>query len=318
MRIKKLQNLCDRAILSGYPIHSRAHKMRQEPFYVKREDELGFGVSGSKLRKYISILPVLKKAGKKAVLIGSFHSNHVLAMLRLLKQEGLPYRLFLQRPVSSEKEGNAFFLSLLIKENEIVWLEKVPDPLEKEWKRSWEEKLQEDFFWIPIGGCMKEALLGSLTLPLDILENEQELRTHFDHIFVDAGTGMSAIALILGMSYLQKTAEVHVVLMAGKESEFKEKLFFFHEELETLLKESFSLITYRCLYPPTAKSFGSHNASIFQIIKKTAEKEGFFLDPLYTGKLLLTIKQIQLKGKVLWVHSGGALSLSGFQNAKFA
>ncbi len=295
--------------------------MREEPFYVKREDELGFGVSGSKLRKYLSILPALKKAGKKVALIGSFHSNHVLSMLQLLKQEDLPYQLFLQRPFSSEKRGNAFFLSLLIQEDEVIWLDKVPNTLEEEWKSSWEKTLEEPFFWIPIGGCMKEALLGSLTLTLDILRNEKELKTRFDHIFVDAGTAMSAIALILGMSYLKKPAEVHVVLMAGKESEFKEKLSFFHEELQTLLKESFPLITYRCVFPGTAKSFGSHNASIFQIIKKTAEKEGFFLDPLYTAKLLLTVKQRQekedLKGEILWVHSGGALSLSGFQNAKF-
>jgi 1-aminocyclopropane-1-carboxylate deaminase/D-cysteine desulfhydrase-like pyridoxal-dependent ACC family enzyme len=295
--------------------------MRSEPFYVKREDELGFGVSGSKLRKYVSILPALKKAGKKVALIGSFHSNHVLSMLQLLKQEGLPYQLFLQRPVSSEKEGNAFFLSLLIQENEVIWLEKVPDVLQEEWKKTYEEKLGEEFFWIPIGGCMKEALIGSLTLPLDILQNEEELNICFDHVCVDAGTGMSAIGLILGMSYLQKSPQVHVVLMAGKESEFEEKLSFFHQELQTLLQESFPLITYRCVLPITAKSFGSHNASIFQIIKKTAEKEGFFLDPLYTAKLLLTVKEVQLqenlKGDILWVHSGGALSLSGFQNAKF-
>ncbi len=296
--------------------------MRSESLYVKREDELGFGVSGSKLRKYVSILPELKKAGKKVALIGSCHSNHVLSMLQLLKQEGLSYQLFLQKPVSSKQEGNAFFLSLLVAEKEVIWLEKVPDDLEEEWKKTYEEKLGEEFFWIPMGGFMKEALIGSLTLSLDILRNEEELNTSFDHIFVDAGTAMSAIGLILGMSYLQKPLQVHVVLMAGKESEFKEKLSFFHEELQTLLQESFSLIPYRCVFPVTAKSFGSHNASIFQIIKKTAEKEGFFLDPLYTAKLLLTAKEMQekedLKGDILWIHSGGALSLSGFQNAKFA
>ena len=309
MSIQKLQNLCKQYNLSSYPLHSRAHKMRSEPFYVKREDELGFGVSGSKLRKYVSILPALKKTGKKAALWGSCHSNHVLSMLQLLKQEGLPYQLFLQRPVSSEKMGNAFFLSLLIQEEEVIWIEKekIPDVLQQ----------QEEFFLIPMGGCMKEALPGSLTLALDILANEEELNLTFDHVCVDAGTGMSAIGLILGMSYLQRPVQVHVVLMAGKESEFEEKLFFFHKELQTLLQESFPLISYQCLFPATSKSFGSHNASIFQIIKKTAEKEGFFLDPLYTAKLLLTVKEIQMKGNVLWVHSGGALSLSGFQNAKF-
>ncbi len=308
MRREKLQNLCRHYTLSSYPIHSRAHKMQEGGLYVKRDDELGFGVSGSKLRKYVSILPVLKKEKKKVGLCGSLHSNHVLSLVQLLKQEGIPYHLFLQKTNSSEREGNAFFLSLLIREEDVTWVEEIPEAA-------------QDLFWIPMGGFMKEALPGSLTLALDILHNEEELGLTFDHIFVDSGTGMSAIGLILGMSYLQKSVKIHVVLMAGKEQEFKEHLHFFHKYLEELLNESFPLVSHRLLFPVTAKSFGSHNAAVFQVIKKIAEKEGIFLDPLYNAKLLLTAQEVQKKenltGEVLWIHSGGALSLSGFQKNRF-
>ncbi len=279
---------------------------------------MGFGISGSKLRKYVSILPVLEKQKKRVALVGSLYSNHILSFLQLLKQEGISYQLFLEKPKSKERKGNAFFLSLLIEEKEVVWLEKAPEILECQWIKGWEEILQEEFFWIPLGGCMKESLVGSLSLALDIIKNEKELGLIFDHIFVDAGTGMSAIALILGMSYLRKNVQVHVVLMAGKEIEFSLKLRSFQSDLEKLLKEPITLISYRCLFPFTAKSFGSHNASIFKMIKETAEKEGFFLDPLYTAKLLMTTKKVvkeeSLRGNILWIHSGGALSLSGFQS----
>lgn len=308
MQRDTLQKLCKSLIDSSFSLHSRVHKMKGDDLYVKRDDELGFGISGSKLRKYVSILPYLKKRGKKVALVGSFYSNHVLSLLQLLKQEGIAYQLFLEKPRSLK--GNAFFLSLLIKEDEVIWIEDSSD-----------FKVSEEFLQIPMGGCMKEALAGSLTLPLDILQNEEDLNLLFHHIFVDAGSGMSAIALLLGMSYMQKNVHIHVVLMAGKEKDFREKLRFFHAYLQEILEESFPLLLYQILFPITAKSFGSHNATIFQIIKKTAEKEGVFLDPLYTAKLLLTtqdaLQKESLGGNVLWIHSGGALSLAGFQESYF-
>jgi 1-aminocyclopropane-1-carboxylate deaminase len=312
----KLQKLCNENIILSYPLHSRVHRMKEEYLFVKREDELGFGISGSKLRKYVSILLAIKNQNKKVALVGSLYSNHILSFLQILKQEKIPYQLFLEKSKSKDLKGNAFFLSLLIKEGEVIWIDKAPEILDETWKNQW----NESYFWIPVGGCMEEALVGSLTLALDVVKNEEELLVFFKHIFIDAGTGMSAIGLILGLSYLRREINVHVVLVAGKEIKFIEKLTQFHNQFQALVQESFSIVPYRCLLPVTAKSFGSHNASIFNVIKQTAEEEGLFLDPIYNAKLLLTAKKVteeeSLTGNILWIHSGGALSLSGFQESR--
>lgn len=310
-----LKQLCSEWTSSSFPLHSRAHKMQKSPFYVKREDELGFSISGSKLRKYASLLPVLKQSSLKIALVGSAYSNHILSLVQLLKQEALPYKLFLEKPKSIQPKGNFFFLSLLLSEKEITWLEKAPNPLDPGWIHLQEESAQESFFWVPIGGCMKESLVGAMTLALDILENEQQLGIAFDEIFVDAGTGLTASALILAWSYLKKSAPIRVVLLAGAKKDFLDQLSFFKTIAEDLLKESIILGTYELLQPCTAKSFGSCNAKVFEIIVETARDEGFFLDPLYTAKLYLTAKK-EGKGKTaLWIHSGGALSLSGFEQS---
>jgi 1-aminocyclopropane-1-carboxylate deaminase/D-cysteine desulfhydrase-like pyridoxal-dependent ACC family enzyme len=289
--------------------------MKSDGWYVKRDDELGFSISGSKLRKYASILPALKKEKKTVALVGSFSSNHILSFVQLLKQEGIPYQLFLEK--THGKKGNAFFLSLLLQENEVIWIDQAPVILEKDWTQVWEEKCSREFIWVPMGGCMREALVGALTLALDLIQNEQDLGIFFDHVFVDAGTGMNAMALILGMSYLQKDLRIHVVLIAGNHNEFSENLHYFHEVLQELLGTSFPILEYDIHVPCTAKSFGSCNSTVCKYIKKTAEKEGIFLDPVYTAKLLMTAQEVvhkqTLQGNILWVHSGGALSLSGFQ-----
>ncbi len=317
-----LYKLCQKHVLAHYVLHSRMSLMKDGTVYVKRDDELGFGVSGSKLRKYASIFPCIFSQKNPVAVVGSLYSNHVLSLVQMLKQEKVEYQLFLEKPKSTSLEGNAFFLSLLLKKNEVIWVDEAPMDLEEKWKNFFEEKCGKKFFWIPPGGYMEESLLGSLTLALDIVKNEQDLGISLDHVFVDSGTGMSAIGLILGLSYLKKNRQVHVVLCAGKKEEFEEKLMFMHQVLEKKIGEPFPLISYRTLLPITAKSFGSHNQTIWTCIKEVAEKEGIFLDPIYNAKLLLTlqdrIKQENLGGKIAWIHSGGALSLSGFQKERFS
>lgn len=311
-KIRRLKEVCLSKITSAFPLHSRMHLMQTLPFYVKREDELGFGISGSKLRKYASILPFLKRERKCVALIGSPYSNHILSFIQLLKQEGIPFLVFLEKTRSGSPKGNFFLLSLLLQKKEIVWVDELPSDVTRSF---WEEKVGQSFLWVPMGGCMEEGLLGSLTLPLDILKNEEDFSLVFDHVFVDAGTGMSAIALILGFAYLQKKTKVHVVLMAGDEESFTVQLQAFHLFLQEELAEKFLLPkqSYQLHYPCSAKSFGSTNATVFKTIVETAKQEGIFLDPIYTAKLLLTVKKKAPSGNVLWIHSGGALSLFGFQ-----
>jgi len=311
-----LQTLIDKRVDSSFPLHSRAHKMQKSPFYIKRDDELG--IMGSKIRKYASILPFLREKQQVIALTGSAYSNHILSFVQLLKQESIPYLLFLEKPKNLKIEGNYFFLSLLTKKEEIIWLDKIPEHLSTTWKQQWEEKYNHPLLFIPLGGCMKEGLVGACTLAVDIAKNEEELGVTFDEIFVDVGTGITACALLLGLRLLSKSTFVTFVLMAGTEEEFEKNLSFFHQTIEEDLQAPFPRpIGYRCIFPSTAKSFGSCNTTVLKTIQNVAYEEGIFLDPLYSSKLYLTVKEKNLspKGKVLWIHSGGILSLCGFQEA---
>ena len=61
-------------------LHSRAHHLKyilpkNGKAFVKRDDELGFAISGSKLRKYQSLLPeMLKNNIKKKIKFWSFNN----------------------------------------------------------------------------------------------------------------------------------------------------------------------------------------------------------------------------------------------------
>jgi 1-aminocyclopropane-1-carboxylate deaminase len=70
-------------------------------------------------------------------------------------------------------------------------------------------------------------------------------------------------------------------------------------------------------HPSSTPRFGQINQLLFQEIISLARKEGFFTDPIYTAKLFKETKRLlaehSFQGNVLIHHSGGALTLLGFE-----
>lgn len=303
---------------STYPLHSRVHPLHSFPkgaqWFVKRDDELSFGISGSKYRKYASLIPYLKQNHyQKVHLVGSAHSNHLVSILQLLNEHQIPSVVYILKPAHTSPQGNYSFLKLLLGNNPLHLLSK------EEWPHRdsiISRALSSSCIYIPEGGELFESLPGALSLPFDIHANQCSLATRFDHFFIDAGTGLSAIAMLLGMPLANLTGIAHVVLMADSSELFEEKLLNYKRQLERTLSCALALPQYRLYRPSTSRSFGSINKQISQEIHLMATKEGILCDPIYTAKLFYSAKAIQqqhsLEGNILCMHSGGGLSLSGF------
>ncbi|WP_068470458.1 hypothetical protein [Candidatus Protochlamydia phocaeensis] len=308
-----------------YPFQSRVHPLKSFHFpslscFVKREDELGFGISGSKIRKYRTLIPfLLAEEIKEVVIVGSAYSNHVLGITQLLLENGLVPTLFVRGNPRRELTGNAFLSTLLVPPSSIHWFSKQDWASAEEQAHLYAQKRPHKAFVLPEGGCLTASLPGALTLPLDILRNEQERDLSFDHLFIDSGTGLTAIALILAYSWLEKPAQIHVVLMADTSAYFLDQLSHFHAHFLHLMQiEEMPLLhNFHLYYPQKTPRFGQINQSLFQDIIGLARLEGFLTDPVYTIKLFREAKRIigeqSLQGNALILHSGGALTLMGFE-----
>lgn len=313
-----LSKLINQFAQVDYPVLSRVHPLRTfQNAYVKREDELGFGIAGSKIRKYRTLIPYfVQNEIKEVVIIGGANSNHVLSITQLLIENGIKPLLFLRgEPESLNKLGNLFFLQFFIKPDMIHWVSR------QDWPNCKEIALSQypNAIFLEEGGQAKEAMPGALTLSLDIKRNEENSGAVFKNIFIDAGTGFTAIALLLGNAFLKSEANIHILLLADNKDVFLQKLKKSHQDFEELFQV-------KCLYPDkfflhtpqTAKSFGSTNRKIFDEIKNLAKNEGFLTDPIYSGKLFLESKRIindnLMDEPSLIIHSGGALTLTGFHD----
>ncbi|MGC1181406.1 1-aminocyclopropane-1-carboxylate deaminase [Legionella sp.] len=294
-------------------LSSRVHPLNNFPnlgvnCYVKRDDELGCGISGSKLRKYSSLMPFLLKQGiQHLIIIGGPQSNNLLAALQLAREFSFKVTAFLIKPWRLTLQGNFKLSSLFLNDQEIVWIERHDWCRVNELAQNYLNTLNEPGFVVHEGASVPEAQSGAMSLAKDIIANEQFLGFTFQHIFIDAGTGFSAAALIKGLTLLEHPAQVHVLLLADNKATFQSKLDLW-----------FNLIpqNYDCFYPTTAKSFGSINQTIKKEICRLAREEGILADPIYAAKLFYearhSIEMRQLQGKVLIIHSGGTLSIPSF------
>lgn len=301
--------------LPEWIIPQRIHSLRSIPdTWILREDESGFGMSGSKRRKMASIIPWLNvEKVKQLAIIGGANSNHVVTALQACRERGIRPVAFLLQGRDGQKKGNAFLTNLLLGEDDIHWISRSDWNNVEEKAEKWAKSQIVKTMVLPEGGACSAALPGAATLPLTWADSSGQCP--YDHIWMDSGTGISAISAMLMCGKLGWGFTLHIVMMAGDEAYFLSQLAQAQEWWEEVFEETAPIpCRYELHIPPTAKSFGSVNATVWADVKRIAREEGILADPVYTAKLLMTARGTmpELEGKHLVVHGGGGTGLLGF------
>lgn len=277
---------------------SRTHAVRsyftstaKASLWMKREDEIGGGMGGSKIRKYASLLSAIKKQQPQTVVIeGGLNSNNVLGLSSLLKSLSIPFKIACPES-NAPSMGNALWTQHITESEEHLLVQTTSGHQKAHYQKLLE---QENIMVVKEGAAQMESIPGLLTLAHEIVRFEQEQGIKLDRIYIDAGTGISAMGLQVGLQLLgRKQILLVVTQIAGNIESFKllqGQIFQdFNSQFQTSLDPEEVPVEF--LRPVTSKSFGSFNQSLLAEWRVMMRQLGMPIDLIYTAKHFMRINK---------------------------
>ncbi|MCM8823421.1 MAG: pyridoxal-phosphate dependent enzyme, partial [Candidatus Omnitrophica bacterium] len=299
--------------ISFLPLPTPVHRMYNierlvgfSPLFVKRDDLLGRGLGGVKLRKLEYILrSALDNKADTLVTVGALNSNHCFYTALIAKMYGLKCILFLVRPVSKKDENNLFLNDIFSKNlgAEIYEIEEIPDEkigrgfgivsesTEREvWMRCKEviEKLQKkgyNPFYIPPGSVTPIGCYAMIEAFEELYIQMHSLGIDSYDIFVPVGTGGTFGGLWVASQMNLKGIKIYgISIGAGG--------YLCSKIVKDICKEMCDTIDISLFIPEkfdifddfVGDGYGAKTDLAKESIELAFEKEGLFLDYTYTGK----------------------------------
>ena len=309
-------------------------KNYKNDIYIKRDDLLGIGLGGNKVRKLEYILgDALSKNADIVITSGGVQSNHVRLTIAAANKVGLKAIAVL---VGSEPErytGNTLLDKVLgaeihfadIKSKEALSTGELNRLLDEEGERlvqeikSKYEALGKIVYVIPGGGKMPPGIAGYINATSEIYAQLQEMRLNADYIVTGVGTASTIASLIIGEKLYNtgiKPIGILVTNTLGSAKAYAERV---KTEIDGYLKHfgwnlDITLDDIRLFDAYTGEGYGLPSDDGLEAIKTLARSEGLIVDHIYTGKAfagLLDLSKKEYFGdkNVIFLHTGGSPAL---------
>lgn len=305
--------------------------------WIKREDLIGSGFGGNKIRKmeYL-IVDILHKRADVVLTWGGMQSNWCRAMSTVCKVFGIEPNLILFKRENLPEDfgGNIFLENLtgakvqivkgegrkLIKLDDIkeIILSSLED-LERQGKRT---------YLAPIGASLPEGSMevswggiAYLDCFYEIMEQCFDLKIEPDWIVHATGSGSTQAGLIVGSKLMDSKTKILGISVSDKREEFKEIVIKIIDNIENYIQVGLDLKDedLKVIDEYIGEGYGIVDKEIVDCIRKVSEKEGIFLDPVYTGKAMRGMLDLIDKGyikkgeRVIFIHTGGLPALFSYK-----
>jgi len=295
--------------------------------WVKRDDCTGLGFGGNKVRQLEFYLGEAVAGKADTILItGAIQSNFVRTAAAMAGRLNMACHIQLEERVPDtsglyRESGNVLLDHILGAtvhsfpegENEAgadAALHAIAEQLRGQGRRP---------YIIPLGG--DHPPLGALGYIIAAIELAAQLETMepIDEIVLASGSAITHVGLLFGLRALGLDIPVRGICVRRDAALQVERVRRRIRDLGEMMRVpvSFSESDFRVFDGSLAPGYGRLNAKTISAIERTARREGFFLDPVYTGKTMAGLFQLaeagELAGKrVVFWHTGGAPALFGY------
>jgi L-cysteate sulfo-lyase len=291
--------------------------------FIKRDDCTGLATGGNKTRKLEFLIPdAIKNKAELIVTVGAIQSNHARQTAAACSLKGLKCLVILEQrlkdpPDAYMNSGNVFLDKLL--GAKIMLCPKNQDILE------YSTKVVEDIkskgtnvYFIPGGGSNSIGALGYVECFKEILEKNSKY--NFTHIIHATGSSGTQAGLLAGKKYFQSQLQIIGISVRYEKKIQEEKVYNeakkICEKLKCDVLDRSEVVAYDDYI---GSGYGEPTDGMIEATNLLAKKEAILLDPVYSGKGfagligLINQKKVTKEDNILFIHTGGAVSLSAYE-----
>ena len=291
--------------------------------FIKRDDCTGLATGGNKTRKLEFLMAdAIKSKAELIVTVGAIQSNHARQTAAACSLKGLKCLIILEQrlkdpPDAYMNSGNVFLDKLL--GAEVMLCPKDQDILE------YSTKVVEDIkskgtnvYFIPVGGSNSIGALGYVECFNEILKENNKY--NFTHIVHATGSSGTQAGLLAGKKYFQSQLQIIGISVRYEKKIQEEKVYNeakkVCEKLKCDVLDRSEVVAYDDY---VGSGYGEPTDGMIEATNLLAKKEAILLDPVYSGKGfagligLIRQKKFTKKDNILFIHTGGAVSLSAYE-----
>ena len=291
--------------------------------FIKRDDCTGLATGGNKTRKLEFLIPdAIKNKAELVVTVGAVQSNHARQTAAACTLMGLKCLIILEQrlkdaPEAYMKSGNVFLNKLfgadikICPQNEDVvkYTEKIIKDIKSK---------GTNVYFIPGGGSNAIGALGYVECLNEIIKENNKY--NFTQIVHATGSSGTQAGLLAGKKYFNCNIPVTGICVRHKKDIQVDKVYTEAkktcEKLRCNILDKSDVIVYD---EYIGSGYGEPTESMIEATKLLARKEAILLDPVYSGKAfagligLIRNKKFTKNDNILFIHTGGAVSLSAYE-----
>ena len=291
--------------------------------FIKRDDCTGLATGGNKTRKLEFLIPeAIKNKAELVVTVGAVQSNHARQTAAACALVGLKCLIILEQrlkdpPESYMKSGNVFLDKIFGAEIKVC--------PKNEDVTKYTEKLIKDIkskgtniYFIPGGGSNPVGALGYVECLNEIIQENNKY--NFSQIVHATGSAGTQAGLLAGRKYFNCDIPVIGICVRHKKDIQVDKVYT--EAKKTCEKLRCNILNKSDVIVHDeyiGSGYGEPTEEMKEATKLLARKEAILLDPVYSGKAfagligLIKNKKFTKDDNVLFIHTGGAVSLSAYE-----
>lgn len=294
--------------------------------YIKRDDSIGFGTGGNKLRKLEYFIYDAKQKGATAlVTVGGPQTNHGRLTAASAAKYGMKCTIVAVGEYPGEVSANILLDRIM--GCEVYLVQQDGDASEEELEARAVKETMDKYiaagevpYFIPMGGSNELGCLGYYECALEITKQCEEMGIKDPRIIVTVGSEGTYMGLFLGLKNTKAPIRLTGVCISPSHDpvpQARAKGFF--DQCKAFY--GFDWDAEQSDFDMTNKyHFGAYNNPVKEVreaIYYMGSKEGIILDPCYTGKTFNAIREMVKSGdikpgeNIIFIHTGGVAGING-------